>query len=393
MVPRVAEKIVKNLAQGYPVVTITGPRQSGKTTLARLVFPDKRYISLEDPNQREFAEEDPKGFLSNLTDGAVLDEVQRCPALFSWLQGVVDTDGRMGLFILTGSQQFGLISGITQSLAGRAARVQLLPFSLSELAAVNRAPQYLDELLYRGSYPPIHDREVAPVHWYADYVTTYIERDVRQMVNVRDLSTFQRFVRLCAGRNGQLLNLSALSNDCGISQNTAKSWLSVLEASYIVFLLQPHHRNFRKRIVKTPKLYFLDTGLVSWLLGIHSAEQLSIHSMRGAIFESWVIQELLKGRYNQALVSNLYFWRDNTGNEIDVLLERGEQLQPVEIKSGQTITKDQLAGLRRWCELARREEAAVSIPYLIYGGSDPQHRSGIEITPWQDIAVLIKDKG
>jgi len=282
MIPRIAEKTVEKLALGYPVVTITGPRQSGKTTLARQVFPDKVYVSLEDPNQREFAEEDPKGFLSNLPDGAVLDEVQRCPALFSWLQGVVDADGRMGLFILTGSQQFGLISGISQSLAGRAARVQLLPFSLAELATVYRPPQSLDQLLYRGSYPPIHDRDVAPVHWYADYVSTYIERDVRQMVNVRDLSTFQRFVRLCAGRNGQLLNLSALSNDCGISQNTAKSWLSVLEASYIVFLLQPHHRNFRKRIVKAPKLYFLDTGLVSWLLGIQNAEQLSIHSMRGA---------------------------------------------------------------------------------------------------------------
>jgi len=391
MIPRIAEKTVKKLALGYPVVTITGPRQSGKTTLARRVFPDKRYVSLEDPNQREFAEEDPKGFLSNLPDGAVLDEVQRCPALFSWLQGVVDADGRMGLFILTGSQQFGLISGITQSLAGRAARVQLLPFSLSELTTVNRAPHSLDELLYRGSYPPIHDRDVAPVHWYADYVATYIERDVRQMVNVRDLSTFQRFVRLCAGRNGQLLNLSALANDCGISQNSAKSWLSVLEASYIVYLLQPHHRNFRKRIVKTPKLYFLDTGLVSWLLGIQSDEQLSIHSMRGAIFESWVMQELLKGRYNRALISNLYFWRDNTGNEIDLLLERGEQLQPVEIKSGQTITRDHLADLRRWSELAIRHESAVSTPYLMYGGTDTQHHSGVEITPWRDIAALVNE--
>ena len=391
MIPRIAAKTVKKLARGYPVITITGPRQSGKTTLARLVFPDKAYVSLEDPNQREFAEQDPKGFLSGLPDGAILDEVQRCPALFSWLQGVVDADGRMGLFILTGSQQFGLISGITQSLAGRVGRIQLLPFSLPELVQADRVPQSLDELLYRGSYPPIHDRDVAPVHWYADYVTTYLERDVRQMVNVRDLSTFQRFVRLCAGRNGQLLNMSALANDCGISQNTAKAWLSVLEASYIVFLLQPHYRNFRKRIVKIPKLYFLDTGLASWLLGIQSVEQLSIHSMRGALFESWVIQELLKGRYNQALVSNLFFWRDKTGNEIDVLLERGEQLQPIEIKSGQTMTQDYLSGLRKWSELAARDKTAVNTPCLIYGGSDAQHRSGVEVTPWRDITVLVNE--
>ena len=332
MIHRFAETTITRLARGYPVVTITGPRQSGKTTLARASFPDKNYASLEDPDNREFAEEDPGGFLARFPDGAILGEVHRCPELFSWLQGVVDTDGRMGLFVLTGSQQFGLLSGVTQSLAGRVGRVQLLPFSLSEITSAGLAPESLDEMLFNGLYPPIYDRHVAPVHWYADYVATYIERDVRQMVNVRDLSTFQRFLRLCAGRNGQLLNLSALANDCGISHNTARAWLSVLEASYIIYVLQPHHRNFRKRMVKTPKLYFLDTGLAAWLLGIQSKDQISIHSMRGALFEGWVLQELLKARYNHALVSNLYFWRDNTGNEIDILLENGERLRPIEIK-------------------------------------------------------------
>ena len=388
MLPRIASKTLLTLAKGYPVVALTGPRQSGKTTLAQLAFPDKAYASLEDPDQYEFAEDDPRGFLARFPDGAILDEVQRCPALFSWLQGVVDADERMGLFILTGSQQFGLLSGITQSLAGRVGRLQLLPFSLTEIANAGVSPDSLDELLFTGLYPPLYNRSVAPVHWYADYVATYIERDVRQMINVQDLSTFQRFLRLCAGRHGQLLNRSALANDCGISHNTAKAWLSVLEASYIIHLLQPHFRNFRKRIVKSPKLYFLDTGLAAWLLGIQNADQLATHSMRGALFEGWVIQELLKARFNQALVSNLYFWRDNTGNEIDVLLEKGEQLQPVEVKSGQTITRDYLAGLKKWNELAKNDRASIDTACLVYGGAEAQQRTGIDIIPWREISVL-----
>lgn len=388
MIRRLAETALNRLASGYPIITITGPRQSGKTTLVQASFPDKSYASLEDPDNREFAEEDPKGFLARFPDGAILDEVQRCPELFSWLQGVVDADGRMGLFVLTGSQQFGLFSGVTQSLAGRAGRVQLLPFSLSEITSAGLAPESLDEMLFNGLYPPLYDRDIAPVHWYADYVATYIERDVRQMVNVRDLSTFQRFLRLCAGRNGQLLNLSALANDCGISHNTAKAWLSVLEASYIIHMLQPHHRNFRKRIVKTPKLYFLDTGLAAWLLGIQSKDQISIHSMRGALFEGWVIQEFLKARYNQALVSNLYFWRDNTGNEIDILLENGERLQPIEIKSGQTINRDYLAGLKKWNEIAKKDSASIDVSCLIYGGTELQQRAGIDVIPWRSITGI-----
>lgn len=390
MIPRIADNTLKTLAKGYPVVAITGPRQSGKTTLSRAVFPEKPYVSLEDPDQRAFAEEDPKGFLSRYPDGAILDEVQRCVELFSYLQGIIDEDPRPGLFILTGSQQFGLMSGISQTLAGRVGLVQLLPFALQELQTAGVAPDDLDQMLYQGHYPPLYDRDVTPIHWYRDYVSTYIERDVRQMINIQDLSAFQRFVRLCAARTGQLLNLTSLVNDCGISVNTAKAWLSVLEASYIIYLLRPHHRNFRKRLVKSPKLYFLDTGLAAWLLGIQTAGQLAIHAQRGALLESWVVAELLKGRYNQALVANLYFWRDNTGNEIDVLLEQGEHLRPIEIKSGQTINRDYFNGLRRWTKLAESEKTKVDTPYLVYGGNETQSRAGIEVLPWRNMPTLLE---
>ncbi len=389
MIPRSARQTLEALAKGYPVVAITGPRQSGKTTLASTTFPHKAYVSLEEPDQKEFAEDDPRGFLDRYPDGAIVDEAQRCPGLFSYLQGRVDQDRRPGLFVLTGSQQFGLLSGITQSLAGRVGLVELLPFALGELQSSGHAPKGIDELLYRGCYPAVYDRDIDPVHWYAGYVMTYVERDVRQMVNVRDLSTFQRFVRLCAGRTGQLLNLSSLANDCGVNHNTAKAWLSVLEASYLVFLLRPHYRNFRKRLVKRPKLYFLDTGLVAWLLGIRGPEQLSVHAQRGALFENWVIGELVKGRYNRALVSNLYFWRDNIGNEIDVLLESGERLRPVEIKSGQTLTRDYLSGLQKWVELANAHGAQINTPSLVYGGTDSQIRAGIEVRAWHDITSLV----
>ena len=385
MINRSATLTLKKMAKSYPVITITGPRQSGKTTLARFVFAHKPYVSLEEPDQMEFAQEDPRGFLAQYPDGAILDEVQRCPALFSYIQGIVDKNKRSGLFILTGSQQFGLISKVTQSLAGRVGLLHLLPFSLGELKANGMAPKSLDDALFKGMCPPIYDRKLSPSSWYANYVLTYIERDVRQMVNVRDLTTFQRFVRMCAARTGQVLNLSGLANDCGITHNTAKAWLSVLEASYIIFLLKPHHRNFGKRLIKSPKLYFYDTGLAAWLLGINDAKQMSIHAMRGALFENLMISELLKGRFNKALASNLYFWRDNTGNEIDVLIEKTSTLIPVEIKSGQTVTKDYFTGLKKWLTIA---DATAGSPYVIYGGNEGQKRLGIEVLPWRDIAKL-----
>lgn len=323
MVPRAAAGTLARLAKRYPVVAVTGPRQSGKTTLARTAFRNKPCVSLEDPYQREFATTDPRGFLGNYPDGAVLDEVQRCPELFSDLQRIVDERRRAGLFVLTGSQQFGLLAKISQSLAGRIGLMHLLPFSLAELNRARRAPRKIEVLLFRGLYPPLYDKRHDPPSWYANYALIYLERDVRQLINVRELGTFQRFIRMCAARTGQLLNLSSLANDCGITHNTAKAGVPVLEAGYIVFLLQPYYRNLNKRLVKTPKLYFYDPGLAAWLLGIQAVEQLVTHSMRGPLFETCVLSELLKKRNNRGLPANLYFWRDRAGNEVDVLCEEG----------------------------------------------------------------------
>ncbi|WP_045222037.1 ATP-binding protein, partial [Desulfonatronum thioautotrophicum] len=340
MIARDAERLIRRHLKGFPVVTITGPRQSGKTTLARAIFPDKPYFSLEDPDIRQLAMDDPRGFLARMPEGAVLDEVQRAPDILSYLQSHVDERGRMGLFLLTGSQHFGLISDITQSLAGRTAFVELIPFSISELDEAGIRPPSLEDMLFFGGYPPLYDRGLSPGEWMPAYVTAYLERDVRQLLKVQDLDSFQRFLRLCAGRSGQLLNLSSLAADCGITHNTARSWISVLEASFIVFRLRPHHVNFRKRLVKSPKLYFHDSGLLCWLLGIQNAEQIKTHPLRGAIFETLIVSEIKKTCLNRALNIDLYFWRDSNGREIDLVADSGGRLMPLEIKSGQTVNRD-----------------------------------------------------
>ncbi|MDO9265339.1 MAG: ATP-binding protein [Desulfosalsimonadaceae bacterium] len=381
MIPRDIETTLSTLLQGFPVVTITGPRQSGKTTLARKIFGHKPYLSLEDPDVRMMCTDDPRGFLSRLPDGAVLDEVQRAPEILSYLQTCIDADGRMGLFVLTGSQQFGLMSGITQSLAGRTAFIELLPFSIRELTAARICPPTLNETIFHGGYPPIFDRDLPPRQWFPAYVTAYVERDVRQLVNVQDLSVFQRFVRLCAGRSGQLLNLSSLAADCGITHNTAKAWISVLEASYILFSLRPHFANFNKRMVKSPKIYFYDTGLLCWLLGIQEPDQLAIHPLRGAVFETFVISELVKTRFNRGERAELYFWRDSNGNEVDVIADAGVSLAPIEIKAGQTINRDFFTSLERWMTLAGDRAAA---PSLVYGGTERHVRRGVRVFGWQE---------
>lgn len=382
MIPRQVLSTLHRLSIGFPIVTITGPRQSGKSTLAREAFPDKPYVSLESPDTLLFAESDPRGFLSGYPDGAILDEIQRCPPLFSYLQGIVDDDGRMGLFVLTGSAQFDLRVGITQSLAGRVGIVQLLPLSCAELKSADQQPVSIEETIFRGAYPALFNRSLLPADWYPAYVATYVERDMHQLIQVRDLSAFQRFLRMCANRIGQLVNLSSLANDCGITHNTAKAWISVLEASYIVFELQPHFRNFNKRLTKSSKLYFCDTGLASWLLGIQRAEQITAHAMRGALFENWVIADLLKSRFNHGQPSNLYFWRDSTGNEVDVLIENGERLTPVEIKSGQTLNSDYFLGLQKWCALAGD---SAHNPTLVYAGNQTQQRSIARVIPWNRV--------
>jgi len=382
MITRNAKNTALRLALGFPILAITGPRQAGKTTLARSVFPDRAYVSLEDPDQREQAQADPRGFLARFPDGAVIDEVQRVPDLISYLQGLVDNRGRMGDFILTGSQQFGLMSHIGQSLAGRVGRIELLPFAMTELTAADLLPGDLDTLLWRGAYPPLYDRPLSPTDWFPNYISTYLERDVRQLLAVRDLSLFQRFVRLCAARTGQLLNLSALANDCGVSHTTAREWLSVLEASYLILVLPPYHRNFGKRLVKTPKLYFLDTGLAAALLGIADRATLNIHPQRGALFETLAIGEFVKQRYNAGRPAGLYFWRDNTGNEVDLLFETSTGLRPVEIKSGATFVPDWLRGLKKWASLAGDQ----TLPgWLLYGGDDRYGREGVEVFPWRSL--------
>ncbi len=386
LIPRNAGKTLTALAREYPVLVVTGPRQSGKTTLCKATFPDRPYASLEEPDVRRFAVEDPRGFLAQYPDGALLDEVQRAPELLSYLQGIVDRKPSPGSFVLTGSQQLDVVAGVSQTLAGRAALLSLLPFSLGELPA-SLAPRSIEQLLYRGLYPPIFDRELDPSRWYANYVQTYIERDLRQLVNVRDLSSFQVFLRLCAGRTGQLLNLSVLAADCGVTHNTARTWLSVLEASFIVMQLRPHFRNFGKRLVKTPKLYFLDAGLAAWLLEIRDEEQLKAHPLRGALFETWAIVELIKGRANAGLASNLYFWRDRAGLEVDCVVDRGTVLVPLEIKSGQTVASDFFSPFSRFAELA----GDLAGPgWIVYGGDRIEQRSAATVLPWRSIERVVE---
>ena len=379
MIKRTAEQTIRRLLRGFPMVTLTGPRQSGKTTLAKAVLRDRPYASLEEPDLRKAAQEDPRSFLARFPNGAVLDEVQRCPELLSYLQTRVDEDGRMGRYILTGSQQFGLMSGVTQSLAGRTAFVELLPFGVSELAAAKKLPTDIDAMMLTGAYPPIYDRDLEPSAWFSAYVTAYVERDVRQMLKIQELEVFQRFVRLCAGRTGQLLNLSSLAIDCGITHNTAKAWISVLEASYLVFLLRPHAANFNKRLVKMPKLFFYDAGLASWLLGIRTEEQMMTHPLRGNIFETFIISELIKSRLNQGEKPLFYFWRDSNGNEVDLIVEQGAKLMPIEIKSGRTLTHEAFSGLEKWSALAGD---LAGKPWLIYAGDESYRHKGIQVAGW-----------
>lgn len=383
MIPRTAANTLQRLANGFPIVALTGPRQSGKTTLARALFADKPYVSLENPEEREFAERDPRRFLQRFADGAVLDEVQRCPALFSWLQGLVDERGRMGDFILTGSAQFDLMSGVSQSLAGRVGRVELLPLSAAELNEAGKRPTALDAMLFSGGYPALFDRALSPEDWFPNYVATYLERDVRQLLAVRDLALFQRFVKMCAARSGQLLNLTALGADCGISAMTARDWISVLEASYLLTRLPPYHRNFGKRLVKTPKLYFLDVGLMAWLLGIRDADTLSTHAARGPLFETFIISELIKQQFNAGRPADLYFWRDNVGHEVDVVRETPAGLQAIEIKSGSTFASDWPAAAQKWRSFAEDEALP---PIIVYGGEGDFERESCRVLGWRELS-------
>jgi hypothetical protein len=402
MIRRHLQSVLEKSAGLFPVVTLTGPRQSGKTTLAKASFMNAHYISLEDPAQRNLALEDAKGFLNQFgTEQVILDEVQRVPDIFSYIQIAVDQNDIPGQYILTGSQNFLLLEKISQSLAGRCAIHHLLPFSRSELLGISPTdPEHIADVLepnqkpknkiiaslfntlWTGSYPRIHDKHIPPQQWLANYVQTYIERDVRSIVNVSDLETFTRFVRLCAGRAGQILNLQSFGNDCGIDSKTAKRWLSILETSFIIKLLRPYYKNFNKRLIKSPKLYFLDSGLLCYLLGIHKPDELLMHSARGAIFECWVIAELYKSYYHTGKEPKMYFFRDSNNNEIDLILDHGLNVIPIEIKSGQTINSEFFKGLDYWRKLTGLPDSPAS---LIYGGDSPTIFKGTSVLPWHKL--------
>lgn len=368
-----------SMATKYPVVTITGPRQSGKSTLLRNSFPTYNYISLEDPDVREFANNDPRGLLSTYPDKTIIDEAQRVPSLFSYIQTHTDRENRAGMYLLAGSQNFLLIENITQSLAGRTAILKLLPFSHRELRDADILPHPVDLEILQGGYPRLYDKDIPPADYYPYYIDTYVERDVRQMKNIGDLSKFIKFIKLCAGRIGQLLNQSSLANECGISVSTANSWLSVLQASYICYLLQPDFNNFAKRLVKTPKLYFYDTGVACSLLGITSSDQLPTHFMRGALFENLVINEFIKERYNIGKNADLTFWRDRTGNEIDLIQTIDGHQHAYEIKSSATFAPDFFKGLNKWRDLSKADTDRTSV---IYTGTNPLTTTHGALIPW-----------
>ena len=397
MIPRHLAATVERAAARYPVVSVNGPRQSGKTTLLRSTFPRRRYVSLEAPDERAFALEDPRGFLGRFAEPVILDEAQRAPDLFSYIQTIVDEEPAPGRFLLSGFRNFLLMESISQSLAGRVRLTCLLPLALAELA--RRDPPGTSGLLARGArdpalagawtdpavqggYPRIHDRGLDPGDWLAQYFQTYVERDVRALTQVGDLEAFGRFVRLCAGRAGGLLNLSSLGNDCGVSHDTARRWLSVLEASFVTFRLQPYHRRFNRRLTKRPRLYFVDTGLLCWLLRIRDAEQLAGHAARGAVFENLMVAEALKAGCNAGEPLDLYCWRDQRGNEVDLVVETPGGPHAVEIKSGETVAGDFFKGLACWRSLAGQ-----ALPVtLVYGGRESYVRNGVDVRAWCDWA-------
>ncbi len=386
MIERTIAPTLKRLSTQYPVVTVTGPRQSGKTTLCRAVFPDKPYVNLESPDTRQFAVSDPRGFLAQFPDGAILDEIQRAPDLLSYIQPIVDERPAPAQYILTGSQQFEVAHSVNQSLAGRTALLKLLPLSIAELATAYRIPP-MDRLLLSGFYPRIHDQRLDPTQALGDYLETYVERDIRQLLAIKDLNLFEKFLKLCAGRIGQLLNLQSLGNDVGISHTTARSWLTLLEASYVIFVLQPWHANFSKRQIKTPKIYFYDVGLASYLLGLEKELHVSRDPLRGNLFENLVVIEALKYRFNCGKRNNLHFYRDAKGNEVDLLVDIGPQVFPIEIKAGMTISEDYFKGLKSF------SSNGVATPLgsgLVYGGDETQLRSGgVRICPATRIHELL----
>lgn len=369
----IADKI-KQLSEKFPIVTVTGPRQSGKSTLLKHIFSDWRYVSLENPDMRSFASEDPNGFIKTFDNHVIIDEAERVPSLFSYLQTHIDDINETGMYMLAGSRNFHLMAAIDQSLAGRTAIMKLLPLSRHELHEAGELPNTINEQIFKGFYPRIYDKDIAPTDYYPSYIATYVERDVRAMLNIGDLGRFTRFIRLCAGRIGQLLNKSNLATEAGVTIPTVESWLSVLEASYILYRLEPNFNNYNKRIVKTPKLYFYDTGLACSLLGITSSEQLDVHFLRGGLFENMVVNQFIKDGLNRGIMPDLTFWRDSSGTEVDLVETNGLEQHGYEIKSGNTFTASFFDGLRKWGELSHTPESRRTVIYC--GSNDLQTSNG-----------------
>jgi predicted AAA+ superfamily ATPase len=379
MIRRLLEKELNQLKREFPVIAVLGPRQSGKTTLSRMVFSDYTYISLEDIDHREFARDDPRGFLDRFSRNVIFDEIQRVPSLMSYLQSHVDSIKLNGSIVITGSHNFFLMEQISQSLAGRVGITKLLPFTYSELSEMEIS---LEEIMFKGGYPRIYDQGIRPEVFYKNYISTYIEKDILQIAQITKLDVFQKFIKILAGRTGQELNTNTLGDECGVSHNTVKSWLSILETSFLIYRLKPFHKNYNKRIVKNPKIYFTDTGLVCSLLSIRKKEELNYHFLKGHIFETFIVNEFVKYNFHLGERFELYFWRDNHKKEIDLILDTGIEQFAAEIKSGKTVQGKFLDTLKYWKNLSGND---TKDSFLIYGGKDSYKRDGFNVTGWQDI--------
>ncbi len=384
MIQREAEKKLIQLAQSFKVVAVIGPRQSGKTTLVKKIFPEKEFISLENLDVRLYATEDPRGFLENLPNGAILDEIQRAPALFSYLQERIDNSTQKGLFILTGSNNFLLQENIVQTLAGRVGYITLLPFTVNELSKADMTHQADTDYIINGFYPPIYDQNIKASDWYPNYIKTYIERDVRQIKNINNLLIFEKFIQVLAGRTAQELNLNAISIEVGVDLKTIKSWIGILESSFIIYLLKAHHKNYKKTIVKRPKVYFYDVGLVCSLLRIKKLEHLENNPFKGALFETMVVIEIVKFYANKGVNPPLFYWRDKTGYEIDLIIDNYNKITPIEIKAGKTFMSNWFKNINYWKKLSLQKNA-----YVLYSGKQEQKRSdGNHVLNWKNNQFL-----